>query len=485
MLRWEIHFWRSFLLSELVIDMNKPLPPPAWTKMFPLRLTPFEHYMILDDHPECPMSDVACLVFHGRFDREALQAAFEEAVRYEPAFWMRLRQNGRHFEWILDLENPPPLYFNTSSERLTESDTGEIVPRVMDIRNESGVAFEVVEAPGEEVRIYIYMHHTVGDGSSMVHFMEVWLACYQRRVNPGSELVPVFPEPELYAQREDLHVELPGRVPFYKIVQSVIVETGRWFRRRPWPLEGGREVPADQPQPLPILCWRLMDADLRKAYAAAAKKMEVGMNTLFYRDMFLVLRQWQEEHTQRKPRNAWLRILMPCSMRNEYHEKLPSTNVVGYIFFTRLPEDCTPSHEFLTELHAHSVFAQKWSRGALFINVLKIIEKIPGLLRRITSPKQCHSTLVMSNLGDCRRLFRNPYFQQLGNLNVTGLELRRALAGPPVRSRTPISVGLLTFGADTAVNFMVDRRTFGTDAANEFMNRFFQRMRQSVAEANE
>ena len=48
--------------------------------VFPLHMTPFESYMFVDDTPNYPMTFVMEYELVGDIDREAFQAAFDQAL---------------------------------------------------------------------------------------------------------------------------------------------------------------------------------------------------------------------------------------------------------------------------------------------------------------------------------------------------------------------------------------------------------------------
>ena len=477
---------------------------PLWANMFPMPMTPFERYLVADDRPACPMTVVMYFIFRGSIQRASLEEAFRQAVAYEPAFWTRAAcRKGKH-SLELDLKNPPRLHFRTLQRNPSETREGRFTLPNMDTRENPWVTFWVEEAP-EEVRITCLMHHLAGDGRGTMDFMGLWLAAYERLINPHSELELCPPDPELFARREELHIELPGKLSLGTLIYVSIKEAMKWFYRRPWVLRG--DEPADHsspeegnfsPAPVhpemlppeaggPVIHWQVLDNRLKERYLAAAKKHGVAVNSLFMRDLYLTLKYWREHLLEKKltppRRNAWLRVLMPGDLRNAHHEEMPCTNLIGYTFFDYLPEECGRDEAFLRKIQDISTLSQKWSGGAMFLNGLRTFCKIPGALAWVTSEKRCHSTSILSNLGVCCRYLRNPYFREIRNLRVTGLEMIRCQGMPPIRENTPVSVGVVTHAEDMVLSVAVDHRVFSDDAAKRFIEAYFRQLRETVGDA--
>jgi hypothetical protein len=67
----------------------------------PLRLTPFERYMLSDDRPLHPMTHISRLVLSGSFVPECFEEAIAKAVQRHPL--LRARVRGRtpwSVQWV-------------------------------------------------------------------------------------------------------------------------------------------------------------------------------------------------------------------------------------------------------------------------------------------------------------------------------------------------------------------------------------------------
>ncbi len=457
---------------------------PDWAQMYPMPVTPYELYMLLDQHEHYPMTSVTCWFFRGAIHRELLQEAFDEAIRYEPAFWQRAARRGGHFSWTVDFSVPPPLRFRmvaTNPSAAAMSGEGSIP--VFDLEHGPGVDFLVEEGP-DEVAIHFSMHHALADGGGMLQFMESWMAAYEKRLNPEGECEPVFPDPWQYPHRRELHLEFPEKVPWHKKISSAIYYTFQWANRRPWVLRGENKTPAAEIPSLPVYYWYRVDSELRDNYAAVGKKAGLSVNSLLLRDLYLTLRHWRERQeaeaggASRKKR--WFRILTPCNLRNAHHETMPCANMVGYSFFDCLPETCTRDQGFIDCIQRYIAHIKKWHTYVIFLAALGVLEKIPFMLRRITSSDHCHSTAVLSNLGVLNRIFRNPYFRKMADMRVTGLALKMVSGGPPVRKTTPISAGVITHSENMILSFIVDRQQLDEHSAKAFIDSFFAQIRQTA-----
>src|SRR4029079_14966006 len=94
----------------------QPYLDPAVESLFPLRLTPFENYMLWDARFGSPMTFFFRLDLQGRVDREALQEAVVFASQRHPLCRAKIRRGtgGGHY-WTLDRSTFPQIVWTSAS----------------------------------------------------------------------------------------------------------------------------------------------------------------------------------------------------------------------------------------------------------------------------------------------------------------------------------------------------------------------------------
>ncbi len=128
---------RSTGNDSLVIDPRQALAAESSASvpadLFPLPLTPFEQYLLLDDLPDQPMTAFVQLTFANALDPLRLENALFHAVHRNPLLACRIRTNSRIWHWDM---------IAISSSLGTVPDqppavAGRIVP--MDLRSRPGM----------------------------------------------------------------------------------------------------------------------------------------------------------------------------------------------------------------------------------------------------------------------------------------------------------------------------------------------------------
>lgn len=429
----------------------------------PLPLTPFERYMVEDQKPEYPMSNAAYFVFRGTLNRQLFQQAYQKSIEAEPMFATRLSSGKKGKYWQFSPENKPDLHFTASNADLTQQTHGELPLPTFDLTAESGIRITVTEGQNSTA-ILITGHHALFDGVGVLQWMGRLLTCYENEVHPESSFSLTVPQASQIAQRENLHITLPAPLKWHQLLRAYLMEGGKWLFRRPIPVESLFPTEKTSSKNLPpAQIWWKSSAEWFPAYAHAAKEQHVSVNTLFLRDLFLTLQEWENRrlsYRNSRSRGRWHRILIPCNLRNEHHQNLPMANVLGYLFLDLPRQGISRDPDLLKRIQSHIQFAMEWSSGAMFLEGLRFFGRFPWLLRGFCSRRFCHCSTVLSNLGRCVRLVREEHFQKQGNLFGGGLELVTFVGAPPVRPNTPVTVGILTVGKDLIFSLCVDRQKF-------------------------
>lgn len=448
-----------------------------------LPLTAFERYMTEDQKPDYPMSNAAYFIFRGTLNRPLFQKAYEKSVAAEPMFAALLHSEKRNQYWRFSPKDIPILHFTSTDADLTRQTHGVLPLPTFDLTKKPGIQVEVTEGQNS-VAILITGHHALFDGVGILQWMGRLLTWYEKEVHPESPLSLSVPEAAEIAQRENLHITLPAPLKWHTLVRAYLAEGTKWLFRRSIPIHSlFPSEDSSQPNLSPAQIWWKSSSEWFPAYACAAKEQHVSVNTLFLRDLFLTLQKWEnqcEVYSDSQRRGKWHRILIPCNLRNEHHQNLPMTNVLGYLFLDFSRDEISRDPLLLQKIQSHIQFAMEWSSGAMFLEGLRFFGRFPWLMRYLCSPRFCHCSTVLSNLGHCVRLAREEHFQKKKNLWGGGLELVTFVGAPPVRPNTPVTVGILTVGKDLIFSLCVDRRNFSPLAISLFRECYEKEIQRTI-----
>ncbi len=341
--------------------------------LFPLPLVPFERYMLADDSRDYPMTYFYRVEMEGVPDRPAMDTAFAEALTRHPLLTARVARRAWRWCWILRNDAPPRLDWDLSAVE-PRWPVGERI----DLRRDCGVR-GYVHTFGNKTSLVISFHHATCDGIGSFRFIADVLACYGRHVAPSDALPTLLPiSAANLRNRDKFEIRLPEPVPRWVAFKSLVREAWKVWCRRPQTL-GNRDRPVgDALLERPTLCVAYLDTQLYRRLCGQASKQHVTTNDLLLRNMFMTAHQWNA--TCGDGSRGWLRINMPTSLRGRRDATMPATNMLGYALVTRHSDECADPRRLLAAVAADTQAIRTWSLGALFVQGLRNVGRVPGLL---------------------------------------------------------------------------------------------------------
>lgn len=446
----------------------------------PLRLEPFEEYLLRDGRPGAPMVFPLVLNFVGQIDRSAFERAVAETLTLEPLLAARVKRRRSHRVW-LPCETPPAVLWEDCAENSLSDRTRTVTPVIpIDLETETG--FKVVATvAANEVKLACYFHHASTDGLGAIRFMLNALANYGQLIGDGAGLTMSLPQPELAPQRGNLCVELPEKLSAAAIARGIVAETYKWLARRPRPLAS--RLPEHRDALEPVMLCRRLNKECVSRLRSYARSRNCSLNDVLIRDMFLEINDWNRGLRATHPTDV-ARILMPTNLRKAAHARMPACNLIGYAFLTRTAASCDCPAQLLSGICEETKLIRTWSLGAMFIDGLKLVRRIPLALGLLTSNRFCHATSVLSNLGPCQSVASQRRFRREKTIRVGGLELRDVYAAPPVRPHTWSSLGIIGYQGNLCLAMTIDRNQVSEEQGNEFLNRYCARLKQTAAESD-
>ncbi len=474
-------------------------------KIFPLRLTPFEKYMIWDNSKNCPATFTARMIWKGKIDRKRWNRSFEKALGLHPLFRSVVHKKWGKLYWFLN-DRLPEIEW-TQSRREFEADS---MIR-LNLAKENGLRILAYEEKNQ-VTFRMFVHHACSDGAGFVCFYNDWFRFYeldgQTGVNPEDipsrnfELLPkrndfVFPPP-------------PETLPFWRLIIEITFQAALWLIGKPLPLnfpkyttdkncaadsvghakncssvsDGSEKSDLSEspvlsavPQSLrpidhdsndrknfpnqKILYGKLNKKDTIK-FLTHIKEKELTINSFFIGRYMNCLADPSVGLVRVRP-SGLLRIAIPFNLRWPEMEFLPAANVVSYCFLNRKIKECSKSIEFAKKI-ANDIFEmRRWNIAAFFVAGINFFASIPGGLFGIVRSPRSLSTAVFSNLGNTDKMFdkRLKRVNEKIALDNENLILDELLFSGPCRNRTSLFFAMYSYGGELhyALRFEADKVT--------------------------
>lgn len=477
-------------------------------KIFPLKLTSFEKYMICDNSKNCPATFTARMIWNGNIDRDRWNRSFAKALKLHPFFHAFVKKSWGTYYWVLNDQMPQIEWFEDSL-------AFEAVPVIrFDLRQENGIRVLAL-AENDQLTFRILIHHSCSDGMGFIHFYNDWFLFYEQ----DQKETPVKDQPQrdfsLLPKRNDfVFPPVIDKPPFPRLLLEVIIQAIRWIVGRPLCLnyrknsrhiskkshsDFSEKMPSNsdsrvlieldhsgQPigahhrkQETDSTTWSVeldgFPLKLReenghwikempentafrqrivygKFDQATTQKLRENLNskqmtvTSFFMARFLNRLADPDSGLVRTDRHsALLRIALPFNLRWPDMELLPISNVVSYCFVNRKIGQCVDSKEFYEGVAQDISRMKRRNVASFFAFGMKLFAMIPGgLFAMIRAPRSL-STAAFSNLGDTDQIFDPKLKREDGKIVLEDIKLNEIWFSGPCRNKTSLFFAMYSY----------------------------------------
>jgi hypothetical protein len=450
---------------------------PSLAALFPLPLSTFEKYMLLDDRPDHPMAFAFQLRLLGEISRSAFESSLDEALARHPllcALADRTTRNGP--VWRLADGLRPTVDWGALGASIGNGRGDGI-----DISAEAGLRVWVRQGDGA-AELTLQFHHACCDAIGALRFIGDLLAAYGMRT-ASADRHPTLPscDPTSLVQRGEYAAEVPARRNRARSVWAGVRDGVRWLRRRPAILcpSAADSRANSTPIPFPGTCCHTFDLSETDSLRQAAAREGVTVNDLLLRDMFQTMQQRCQREASDSARH-WLRIAVPVNLRTGDNDHLSAANGVSYTFLTRHGNQCADGRELLRGIHQENDAATRRRRSLMFLGGFRLMERIPGAVRRYISADRCVATVVLSNVGDISWHLGAQFPCDSGKIVAGNLTLEGISAAPPVRPNTRAAFMAGRYAGKLWVCVRCDPLVFTADGARRLLSLYVERLKATM-----
>lgn len=469
---------------------------PTSNSLFPLPLSDFEYYMVLDDRPSHPMVFVMVVDVSGCLMEAQFRQSLRELLDSHPLLNCRVEKQAESGWCWIPLSTPQSVL---EWEQVAADVGSAFVPvvRTLDIRSSSGIRLQV-KTTGSAARIAMWLHHACCDGLAALQLVGELLARYGQKTAEAGAKQPEFAEVDVRKLRERENYET-GDAAAQRQKRSltrIIGKVSRLLLRAPVVLASSADLArrsgsggADASQcgvvrEVETSAAAIQSAVLSKATYRAlrsvAAKQDVSINDLFIREMILQIRQWNRRGGILFGRR-WIRLAIPLSMRTQLHENMPAANVVSYALVTRREKDCEDPEELLRSIHRQTSDVLYNREGIVCLKLFRILRRIPGAMNAFLSFKTVLSTMVLANVGDVRRRFSGRFPLQKGKWVAGNVVVEQIHGVAPVRLNTRASMSIGDYAGELSISLRTDSLAINAQDANQFLCEYICRLQDLVA----
>ena len=449
--------------------------------VFPLPLSPFEEYLLLDDRPSHRMTYLVEQSFEGEIDRDAFDAGVVEASQRHPLLRANVRQRWfGGWRWIAAVNTQPPVDWAPLDEPVNYAEGSGI-----DLRSEVGVRFIVRVGQGRS-RLITQFHHSCCDGMGAIQFLSDLFAKYTRVMSPHAESQPAYQSAEArhLTRRADLKVYSDRSMSRWRLFWRVLRYARHYSANPPVELASSRiSTMSHTPLAAPGTLTRTLPLASQHALRRIARRRDVTVNELLVCELMLTIRDWNERHGTIQDTDH-ISIRVPTNLRNLEHDQLPAANVVGFVAFQRSVAEMKQPERLLESIQQESQFYKRWRFGAAFLDALKVIHWVPGALRRLVNSDHSFGSVIFSCLGDpSLAIAANFPVNAEGNPVFANLVFDDLNTAPPIRPMTHASFTTWHFSNKLRLGVRCNSAVFTQEAAQELIDMYADRVIAVAAQA--
>ncbi|MEO1615799.1 MAG: hypothetical protein AAFV88_08130 [Planctomycetota bacterium] len=462
------------------------VPADSLETLFPLRLAPMEHFLLLDDRPECPLTPFVELHFTSQLDRDAFNQSLAVSIRRHPLLASRVVWKDGFPHWQFDASFQPSLVDVASHTVLTTSDEQRWCIRPFDLEHETGSRFwyETLDAGGK-CRVIVQVHHAVCDGVGIRQFLIDVLFEYDRRTGEPAKQTSPSPRRERVAEPK----RLEQRADFTRIEQTPANVKLRWWQK----LRNAYYFYLQPPQalarphaddacegdlPNEPLCHHFFDAPTSELTLEKCRLNGVRLNDVALSALFLTCRWWNERCGITR-RGTRIRLLMPTDLRERRDLRLPAANRLSFSFLGRTHHQLGGGLTQVLETIRAETQQIKDTRVYMdFLKGLRSVSKYPQRFRRAVDGNRNMATAVMTYAGDLARGLTESLPKNDGRLVVGDTEIERVVGAPPARENTNLTFGVYRNWGRIGLSVSWSRKELSRADARVFLEQFASELKR-------
>lgn len=456
------------------------------TGLFPLRLPPFEEFMLTDDRPDYPMTFCLDVGLSGSLCRQSFEQALQQALERHPLLTSCVETRWTGACWV-DSQLVPKIQWSQGDPQLPP-----LRARFLDLRRTAGLQIwaGVTE---DRARIVFQFHHAATDGVGAIQFIGDLLASYGQFTSENPQQAPELGplETDRLLQRGQLWE--PDHRP-----------RGLWSRLAKWAWELAPVIPTDlaacregslsAPSSLqnshtvtdvvgPFIT-RILNPEQVLSIKASAAAQGCTTNDLYTLAMFQTLERWNRLCGRVTSREAY-RVGLPVTLRTPRHEDSPAANILSYMFLTRRGSDMHDLHQMLRYIHETSQNVLISGESGLTPWIMGGMRRIPGLYKLASRAPIRFCTAMFANVGDIRRNFRSQFILNEGRCVAGNMILEHLLGAAPIRPGTRLGLSLGTYAKKLYINLNCDPRRYTSEDANRLADLFVSSVLELVQSGSE
>ncbi|MFT7631004.1 MAG: NRPS condensation-like uncharacterized protein, partial [Mariniblastus sp.] len=352
-----------------------------------------------------------------------------------------------------------------------ERDTLAVVPNKdetspsswdFDLSRETGVRF-LLEYKDDNCDLWLQVHHSCADGRGAIAFLSSCFAHYEQRPSPFAAQVAAS-TPRLQQRDVARGRRLwPYLWPFGKRWRRIWT----FYTRSPTLLKSNEveEPTTDLSQRPTFLSQRLPFDDETWQVRKRGLPVSATLNTLLLASMFQAIGRWNDVQCAWDAGRPWIRLAVPIDLGTEDDRRALAANYTSLVFLDRRSDQVHSFTELLSSIHKEMQMVKQHQLGFVLLDVLRVLDRIPGGMKAVVKSADCMTTTTLSNLGALKWFL--PHEDQI---SVAEACVREFDVLVPIRPAGAPLFGVITYGGRLHITMNYDQQRFSASDAAEFLD---------------
>lgn len=448
--------------------------------LFPLSLSPLEKFFYSEATPLHPFTFVRQIIFSGEVDRRAFEAALNHTLERHPLLKALIDSPQFRSPRWLDGEGLRPWLDWAAEDEPLEFNDQEYI----DLTREPGFRVWVRQGP-ETATLTFQFHHACTDGIGAMQVLGDLIKSYHNFSRPNEKISLPSLRLELLKQRKEIKSRRHGPCQQrFDFLYGLSKYKEQFFQKPSELMAVNKNQNGNgNENSYPRLVSRTFSAGETHLIRDLAKKLGGTLNDLLLRDLFLTLREWNEQYAE-VDWGRYIRILMPINLRSQNWEGIPAANLLSFGFLTQLDKKCDRNEENFEKLKRNTKLFRQTTAGREFLNKMTIAQSVPGLFPLMQRLPVFHVTAILSNLGDVTAQVSKGLPRKNGTYRAGNLSLESVRGCPPLRHKTHAAFHIMTYLGKMTITATCAPRFFSMKDTKNLLSRFVFNLRQSLKSFN-
>ena len=455
---------------------------------FPLPLTAFEEYILLDGTPSHPMEFFFRLCFDGPLDLGQVREAAATALERHPLLGARIeRRHGQRPRFVARAAAHGPLDCVLTADVEACGD----LPAVAPLDECAGplvrlVAVRPMQAAGQEdghCDLIAQFHHVGCDGLGALAFLADLLEILDARLAGRTAILDELDPRRLARSGRYGHdswrllLSLPAQA---RGLEGIL----KFMRHRPVRV-GAPSGPAGLEvftEPL-AACSVTFTADEAAGLRRSAARRGISLNELAAAALFEALLRAMPADALGE-RGSVVRLSIPINMRQAADRRSPATNIVSMVFLDRGAEQIAAAESLPSSLHAEMQLIKRLGLGMTFLFTLAAARCGAGIASLVGN-RSTAATALFTNLGRIfrrheRRTDRRAAGRRSAHVQVGSVRLKSVEGLAPLRRGTTIAATAAEYVGTLCFTLRHDPTAVTAALARRISDDFAAHLRRSV-----